>query len=141
MRTWVGRDLEPPADDRAEHGGDDRQAAELDPVERLVPAARVAHGALGVALHMLRQVEAGAEMPLGPRQHGDLHARRRRAKEGVDPVEKRVAHRVALGRAVHGQDGDAVGDVDLQHLIGHRSPRHFGGRRTAPSRRMVVPLR
>ena len=50
-----GGEFQPAADHRAEHRRDHRQAAELDPVHHRVPAARMAHRVLGVALACARR--------------------------------------------------------------------------------------
>ena len=109
-----GRKLQPAADHRAVHHGDDRHAAELDLVEDAVPDARMRDAFLGREHLQLGEVEAGGEMlALGVEHHG-LHARGQRLEERLEPEHGRVVERIALLGAREREDRDRAAPLGLQ---------------------------
>ena len=109
-----GRKLQPAADHRAMHHGDDRHAAELDLVEDAVPDGRMRNALFGAQHFQLGQIEAGGEMLAFGVQHDGFHARGQRVEERLDAEHGRVVQRIALLGTRQGQDRDRAAPLHLQ---------------------------
>jgi hypothetical protein len=112
-----GRQFQAAADHRAVQHGDHRDAGLVDLAEDAMPALRMHHDAGRLAVLVLGEVEAGAEMVAGAGQ--DHHARfgGTRVPGLFEGVEQAVADGIALGRtAQHDGIDQPVEDDVLRDL-------------------------
>src|SRR3712207_2764730 len=97
-------------------------------LEHPVPHLRVAHDAEGIAVLVLGEVEAGAEVLAVAGQHHGLGSRRRRLEEFFEARDQGVIDGIALSRPVEAHDRDRAALLD-------RKVRQHGGTR-GPDRRV-----
>ena len=111
-------ELEPAADHRAVQHRHDRNPAELDARERLVPHPRVQYALGSGPLAELGEIEPGAEVVAGAVQHDGAHALGRRGEEIAEPLDGGIVQRVALGGAVEAEEADRVLALEVQRRSG-----------------------
>src|SRR5260370_75640 len=109
-----GGDFEPAADDRAVQHRDYGCLAELDALERTVPAARMGDALRDVARGELGQIEARAEMLALGGEHDGLDRVRQCGEERLDAEYGRVVDRVALFRPRQDEHGDVAPALGLE---------------------------
>ena len=131
-----GGKLEPAADHRAVHGGDDRGASELDRLERPVPHARMQNAFERImALGDLGKVEPGREMLALAGQHHRANVLRQPGEERLEPQHGHIVERVAFFRSRQAQMRDRAAprrferfrQIDLDRLF-QRLERHDSSR-------------
>src|SRR5260221_14477964 len=108
-----GGDFEPAADDRAVQHRDYGGLAELDALERTVPAARMGDALRDVARGELGQIEARAEMLALGGEHDGLDRVRQCGEERLDAEYGRVVDRVALLRLRQVENSDVAPALGL----------------------------
>ncbi len=123
------RHLEPAADHRALHRRHHRPSAELDGFERCVGKARHEDALERLAMAVLRQIEAGAEMLAGAGKHHAAHVAVEILEGLLQFAPQRLAQRVALIGAVEGHDGDRALPFDQQKgcSVAHSLPSSLRG--------------
>src|ERR1700729_1814256 len=102
-----GRQFEPAADNCALQHRHDRQRAELDRLEGLVPRARMQHAFRDAALLQFGEIKARAEMVPIADKHNGLDLFRRSTEPALERKDGFVVQRIALGRPreMHDRDG------------------------------------
>ena len=109
-----GGEFEPAAYDGAVQHRDYGCLAELDALERTVPAARMRDALCDVARGELGEIEPGAEMLAFACEHDGLDRVRQGGKEGLDTEHGRIIDGVALLWPCQEENGDVAAALGLE---------------------------